>query len=413
MNIDEDEIMNKKTRKDKILIIDVNYKSSSTGKIVYDLHSNLLLDGYSSFVCYGRGKRPDEPNVIRFSSKLEVYIHAFLSRITGLMGYFSFISTRKLLKFIEMYKPDVVHIHELHAYFVNIIPVIEYLKKNNIRTVWTFHCEYMYTGNCGHAFDCNNWMGECGNCPNIRNYPKSLFFDFTRKMFLDKKRAFEGFDNLTIVTPSKWLAGRVQQSFLKDKKLMTIYNGIDTKVFYPRDDRELRKKHSLTTEKILLAVAPNLLSEEKGGNYILKIAGRMENDNVKFILIGVDGTVEKCDDNVIILGRINDQDELAKYYSLADSLLICSKKETFPTVCLESLACGTPIYGFDTGGVKETAPGGLGIFVEYGDVEGLVDAIRANEFCEDISSKCAEYAKNHYSKDIMYQKYKELYLQSN
>ncbi|MEL7657244.1 MAG: glycosyltransferase, partial [Bacillota bacterium] len=320
-----------------------------------------------------------------------------------------FFSTRKLLKFMKEYKPDVVHIHELHAYFINFLPVIKYLKDNNIKTIWTFHCEYMYTGNCGHAFDCNNWLHECGNCPSIRSYPKSLFFDFTKKMFLDKKRAFEGFHNLTIVTPSKWLAGRVQQSFLKNKRIRIIYNGIDTKVFQPRAVDDLRKKHNLTTERILLAVAPNLLSDEKGGKYVLETASRMTDDNMKFILIGVDEVGAEYDENVIVLGKILDQVELSKYYSLADSFLICSKKETFPTVCLESLACGTPVYGFDAGGVKETAPDGLGVFVPYGDVEGLVEVIKRNDFSEDISSQCEQYAKEHYSKEAMYQKYKELY----
>lgn len=334
----------------RVLQIDVNCKSGSTGKIAYDLHTQLVKDGHISAVCYGRGEKINEPNIFKFGYDWETKIHAGLTRLTGLTGYYSYFSTKRLLKYIKKFKPDVVHIHELHAYFVNLKPVINYLKENNIKTVWTFHCEFMYTGKCGHAYECEKWKAECGRCPHLRDYPKSLFFDFTKKMFRDKKKLLSDFENLTIITPSQWLADRVKESFLDDKEIHVIHNGVDTEnVFYPRNFEHLKKRHHLTDEKIILAVAPDLMSDRKGGKYVVELAKMMKDENVKFILIGVEDLSKKFPDNVIALGRINDQIELAEYYSMANVFVICSEKETFSLTCAEAWSCGTPIVGFKSG----------------------------------------------------------------
>lgn len=395
----------------KLLLIDVNYKYSSTGKIVYDLYTDLNNNGHTAAVCYGRGPLLQEPNIYKFSSDIETYAHAFLTRFTGLTGIYSPIATHRVIKFIDEFKPDVVHIHELHAYFVNIAPVINYLKKHNIKTIWTFHCEFMYTGKCGHAYDCENWKSECGRCPQVKEYPASLYFDFTKKMFNDKLRLFADFDNLTIVTPSKWLADRVRQSFLKNKNIQVIHNGIDTEyVFYPRSFDRLKEKHSLTDEKIVLAVAPKLMSESKGGKWVLKLAKRFYSVNVKFILIGVDDLTQKFEDNIIALGRISSQIELAEYYSMADLTILTSKKETFSLVCAESLACGTPVIGFKSGAPETITIKEYSEFVEYKDIDALVAATHSwiNKKRE-ITSKLTDIASSKYSKENMYRNYLELY----
>lgn len=395
----------------KVLLIDVTCKSGSTGKIVYDLHTNLIADGYESAICYGRGYNINEKNIYKFSSSIEVVFHAIMTRITGFTGCFSFFSTKKLLKYMRDYKPDVVHIHELHGYFVNIKPVLEYLKKNSIKTVWTFHCEFMYTGRCGYAYDCEKWKDICGRCPDIREYPASIIFDFSKKMHLQKQKMFIGFDNLILVTPSLWLEKRVRQSFLKNKKIVKVHNGIDTEnVFYPRQCDLLKKKHNLTDEKIVLAVAPDIMTERKGGRIILELAKKMKNENIKFILIGVKGEREKYDNNIIALSKTENQHELAKYYSLADVFVICSLKENFPTVCLEALCCGTPVCGFEAGGTAETAIGEFGKFVGYGNIDNLKDAILEMLRKPTMTNQCAEYGKSRYSKVVMYENYKNLYI---
>lgn len=399
----------------RVLLIDVNCKYSSTGKIVYDLYTNLNNDRHTAAICYGRGPLVKEPMIHKFSSNLEMYIHAFLTRVTGFTGIYSPIATNRLIKYIEKFQPDIVHIHELHAYFVNITPLIDYLKKKKIKTVWTFHCEFMYTGKCGHAYECEKWKVECGDCPQVREYPSSLFFDFTKKMFNEKKRLLHNFNNLTIVTPSEWLANRVKQSFLKDKDIRVIHNGIDTtNVFYPRKFEHLKKKHNITDEKIVLAVAPNLMSEQKGGKWILNLAKKFKNvDKIKFILIGVDDLNQDFDDNIIALGRTSNQIELAEYYSMADVFVICSKRENFPTTCLEALSCGTPIVGFDAGGTKETTPSKFGRFVKYGNISNLTEAVLEILEKRIDSSLCEQFGKDAYSKKRMYKCYLDIYKSDN
>ena len=395
----------------RILFIDVNFKSGSTGKIVFDLKGGLENEGHEVFACYGRGPIFSDNKVARFSTKAEVYFHAFMTRITGLTGIYSFFSTRKLLSLIKKFEPDIVHIHELDGYFVNIGPIINYLKRKQIKTIWTFHCEFMYTGRCGYSYECNRWKEHCGNCPKLSEYPATYFFDFSRFMQNQKKRWFESFESLKIVTPSNWLAERVKESFLRDKPVYVINNGIETEtVFCPRTYKQLSTKLDLDNDKVLLAVAPDIMQERKGGQWVMKLARRFQQENVKVIMVGVtDDTIDKPE-NVILIKKTENQTELARYYSMADVFVICSPMENFPTVCLESLACGTPICGFDVGGTRETAPPDLGYFVPYGDIDALESEVRKRLERGKQSEECVTYAKEHYSKERMYQEYKKLYL---
>lgn len=397
----------------RVLMIDVNYKNSSTGKIVYDLYNSLNKDGHTAAVCYGRGKKHDDVNVLKFGIDLETVFHAFMTRVTGLTGCFSFFSTFRLIRFIKRFNPDVVHIHELHAYFVNSTPLIQYLKKNNIKTVWTFHCEFMYTGKCGHAYDCENWKTECHKCPQLKVYPKSLYFDFTRQMHRRKKNLFRDFSNLTIVSPSKWLADRIEHSFLNQHDIRTISNGIDTEsIFYYREYQHLKEKHDITDEKIVLSVGSSIMSESKGGEWVVELARKFMNENVRFIIIGVEDVEKEYGNNIITIGKTCNQMELAEYYSMADVSLITSKKETFSLVCAESLACGTPIIGFEAGAPSEVAPNGYGLFVDYGDIESLTRELMC--FIDDLQEyktqlECIEYAKLNFSKENMFREYLGLY----
>ena len=398
----------------RVLLIDVFCKQGSTGKIVYDLYSELNKADHVASICYGRGPVIDEPNIVKISSDIEMYIHAFLTRITGLTGCYSPFATRKLIKHIKAFKPDIVHIHDPKTYYMNISPLVEYLKENNIKTIWTFHSEFMYTGKCGYAYDCEKWKSECGNCPSLHDYPKSLFFDFTRKMFSGKKRILSDFHNLVVVAPSKWLADRSKQSFLKDRETYVIHNGIDIEnIFHPTDvSDEFKNRYGLSEKKVVLAVAPDLMSKRKGGRWVIELARKMKDDNIAFVLIGVTNLDETFDDNVIALGKTENQHELASFYSLADVFVICSEKENFPTTCIEALSCGTPVIGFDTGGTKETAPEGYGIFVPYGDIERLETKVRfALNGKANLRSKkeCVKFGREEYDKKVMFRKYFDLY----
>lgn len=392
----------------KVLFINSVCKTGSTGKIVYDLYTQIRENGDDAAICYGRGGLVDGENIYRFAPKLEVYFHALMTRITGWTGCFSPIGTKNLIKFIQKYKPDVIHIHELHAYFVNLKPLMNYIKEREIKTVWTFHCEFMYTGKCGHSVECEKWQTVCGGCPHLKDYPKTIFFDVTRSMFLQKKALFDDFNQLILVTPSEWLANRVKVSFLKKEDIRVVRNGIDTEyTFFPRKYDCLKKKHNIFDEKIVLAVAPDLMSRQKGGRYVLQLADRMKSENFKFLLIGVSDLSEKFPSNVIALGRTENKTELAEYYSMADIFVICSERENLPTTCLEALCCGTPVCGFDVGGIKETAPNDMGIFVQYGDVDALRFSILT--MMEKNKDGLSQLAKKLYSKKKMYENYYYLY----
>lgn len=273
-------------KKNRILLIDVNYKNSSTGKIVYDLFNGIKKEGRQARVCYGRGPKVNEEDVYKFGIDIETYMHASLARLTGYNARYSYVSTKRLINYIEEFKPDLIHIHELHAYFVNIRQLLDYIKEKNIPVVWTFHCEYMYTGKCGHAYKCNNFIDGCGNCPSIKDYPKSIWFDKTREMLKEKKEAMDGL-NVRIVTPSKWLANRVKQSFLKDREISVIHNGIDTDIFHFVDASDLRKELNIKDDyKIILSLAPDIMSERKGGKWIIELSKMMKDDKYVFVLVG-------------------------------------------------------------------------------------------------------------------------------
>lgn len=356
----------------KILLIDVNCKNSSTGNIVYNLYSHINSLGDEAAVCYGRGPKIKENNIYKFGLDWETYLHAFLTRITGFTGCFSFFSTRRLISYIKEFKPDVVHIHELHAYFVNIKPLINYLKRNHIKTVMTLHCEFAYTGKCGHSVECEQWKKECKKCPHLKDYVSTMWFDHTNYMFRQKKELYKDFKELVVVTPSEWMSERVQESILGDKRIITIHNGVDGDVFYQRKTEVFRNKLGIKEdEKVVISVAPHIMSEEKGGLFILKLAKELQDEKIRFIMIGVDDVRQNCEKNVTMLGVIKDKELLAMYYSVADIFVLCSKKETFSMTCAESIMCGTPVLGFKCGAPEKIFPKECARFVEYGDIVQL------------------------------------------
>ncbi len=394
----------------KVLLIDVNCKYSSTGKIVYDLYQRLRQDGHEAAICYGRGKLIEEENIFKFGLDWETFLHAGLARLTGLNGYFSWFSTRRLIRYMEEFQPDIVHIHEIHAYFVNLRMLLSYLQKRSIQIVWTLHCEYLYTGKCGHAYDCEKWKTSCGNCPSIKGYPKSWGLDFTKKMLRDKKKLLQELE-FTIVTPSRWLAERVKESFLRDKTIMVIHNGIDTEhIFYPRrleQVRLLKQKYGLEDKKIVLSVAPNIMSESKGGFRVVEISEKLEQEEIHFVLVGGDEE-RKMGKNMTLIKRITNQEQLAIWYSAADVFLLCSKRENFPTTCLEAFCCGIPVVGVDTGGARETCPEPYGVFTSD-DVSELTDALMKTLDRERDVETISKLGKSLYDRQIMYRNYLRLY----
>ena len=271
----------------------------------------------------------------------------------------------------------------------------------------------MYTAGCGHAFECDKWKYGCGNCPQKGSgRPSSKFFDRSSEEWRLMKKCFDGYNNLVIVPVSEWLYSRAKESpFLKDKKFRVITNGIDTyNTFKIKDYCDLKKKLCLENKKIVLHVTPNFLDENKGGKYVLELAKRLENSDIRFIIIGFNGKKDELPKNVIAIKQIKNQKELAEYYSMADITLLTSKRETFSMVCAESLACGTPVIGFNAGAPETIAIKKYSSFVEYGDIDKLEATIKEYLYKKNISKeKLSLLACKKYSKKLMYDKYEEIY----
>lgn len=399
----------------KILQVNCVYKRGSTGKIVYDIHRGLQEQGMVSVVCYGRGQKESETNVYKTSSEVLAKFNALRARITGLQYNGSSIATKKLINIIKKEQPDIVHLHCINGYFVNIYRLFDFLKRNKIKTILTLHAEFMYTGSCGHAYECNKWMTGCGNCPQLWNATKSYLFDRTHSAWMKMKNAFEGFDTLKIISVSQWLEDRAEQStILKGHNFEVVGNGIDTKnVFYKRPYKHLKERLGLKDEKILLHVTANFnddIESCKGGYYIIELAKRLINENIKIIVVGARDITMSFLDNIINVGRTNNQKELAAYYSMADLTVLTSKRETFSMPCAESLACGTPVVGFKAGGPEQISLQDYSEFVEHGNIDKLVECLyKWIDRKVKLTDKLTQIASVYYSKENMFEKYLSVY----
>lgn len=397
----------------KILQVNCVYKTGSTGKIVYDIHSSLIEQNIESIVCYGRGKKLRERGVYKTCGELYAKFNNLISRITGLMYGGCEISTRRLMKIIMFENPDIVHLHCINGYFVNIYKIITWLNNNNIKTVLTLHSEFMYTANCGYALECNKWLIGCGGCQRLYQETKSLIIDNTAKSWKKMKEAFEYFnDNLSVVSVSPWLMERAKNSpILKDKAHLCVFNGLNTDVFKFSSSDDIIKKYAPNGEKIVFhatAWFSDNKDDLKGGYWVLELAKRMK--DVCFIVAGDIRTNGAIPKNVNLLGKVYDQKYLAKLYSSADVTLLTSKKETFSMVVAESLCCGTPVVGFKAGAPEQITIKEYSEFVEQGDILALqcsvLNMLQKNYNKVDIMN----VSHNKYSNNVMCSKYKELYL---
>lgn len=401
----------------KVLQANCVYKKGSTGKITYDIHSELLKQGIESVVCYGRGEKINEPHVYKTCGEVYSKINHLLSEFTGVMYGGCFFSTNKLIKIIKKEKPDVVHLQCINGYFVNIYRLVSWLKKHDIKTVLTLHAEFMYTANCGYALDCDKWQTGCGHCPRLKQETKSFLIDGTHKSWMKMKKAFDGFnDNLIVTSVSPWLMERAKLSpILNDKKHEVVLNGVNTDVFHFYDTAELRSQMGLNSVKVIFHATPSFddnINNIKSGYYVLKLAEKMLDENVKFVVAGSHPEGLKVPPNVILLGKVSDQELLAKYYSMADVTLLTSKKETFSMVTAESLCCGTPVVGFKAGAPEQIAIDDYSKFVTHGDISALYTVV-----CEMLNNnfskqKIAHIAQENYSKKTMVGNYVDIYNES-
>lgn len=364
----------------RILQINSHYNQGGAARIVACIHRQLCEAGQESYVAYGRGAKAEDKAIYRFDSVPEIYFSALISRLSGLNGWCNYFATRRLIRFIEHVRPDILHLHTLHGYYLNLPLFFSYINRHKIPCVWTFHDCHAFVGNCGYYYDCDRWKEGCGHCPRLRGYPTSQFFDFTAYMWKYKKELFTGAAPKIIVAPSNWLRGQVEKSFLAEYSCITIHNGIDTRhTFYPRDKYACRKKYGYgRDDKLVLGIAVGFSDPRKGAQYIIQAAKTLRGE-AKVILVGWEQANNKMlqgVNNIITLSSTSDTNMLAEYYSMADVFVLPSLAENYATVTLESMACGTPVVGFDTGGIPEQLAGNKGITVSAGNQRAFVEAIR-------------------------------------
>ncbi len=363
----------------------------STAKIMLGISKVLSDEGIENIVSSGYSYHPlDLPeNHIKIGSFFDKALHIFLSRITGLHGTFSYISTLILLRKIKKSGADTIHLHNLHGWYINIPLLFRFIKKNNLKVIWTLHDCWAFTGHCPHydMVGCEKWQTQCENCSQHKSYPKTIF-DASKKMFELKKKWFLGVKDLTIVTPSNWLAEQVKQSYLKDYPIKVINNGIDLSVFKPKDS-DFRERYSLEGKKIILGVSYDW-TIKKGIDVFVSLAKKLPKD-YKIVLVGTD----KKFDNILSIGVTQNVRELAEIYSASDLFVNPTREDNFPTVNIEALACGIPVLTFKTGGSPETIDEYCGAVAPKNDIDALFNKII--EITQDkpfSSENCIKRAKS-------------------
>lgn len=392
----------------KVLQINCVYGEGSTGEITRLIHEELLRAGHDSRVIYGRGRTMRGEGIMRLCPEAYGKMQGLRSRLTGVMYGGCFLSTARLLGYIRREKPDVVHLQCVNGYFVNIFRLVEWLKKHRIKTVVTLHAEFLYTGNCGHAFACEQWRHGCVRCPRRRGATKSWFLDRTGYSWRRMAKAFCGFERDCVVTAvSPWTAERAKGGdILREFPVETILNGVDTEVFRPRDGNGQKEERPW----VFHASAHFSMEKEhpKGGWYFAELARRMP--QVRFAVAGRYDVSEGLPPNLRLLGRMDDPEELARWYSAADLTVLLSRRETFSMPCAESLCCGTPVAGFRAGGPESIALRDYSEFVEHGDLDALVHCVKAWLRRESTDrERIAALGREMYSRERMTAAYLDLY----
>lgn len=368
----------------------------STGRIMFQLADAVKTQGGETLCTAGfTWNKCTREDFVLTSNIVEKTFHTYFARLTGKIGYASVLPTKRLLKRLDAFKPDVIHLHNLHGWFINLPRLFGYIKKHDIPVVWTLHDCWPLTGHCPHfdGIGCSKWRTGCFQCTQYRSYPQS-WADHSEKMYNLKKKCFTGVRDLTIVTPSKWLANLVKESFLSDYPVEVIENGIDLEVFHPRES-SFRERYQCQGKKIVLGVS-YAWDDKKGLDVFCELADRL-GSKYRVVLVGTDEQTDRVlPASIISIHRTQNTQELAEIYSAADVFVNPTREDTYPTVNMEAIACGTPVITFHTGGSPEIPDSCSGITVEKNDVDALEEAIKCADFrAEDCLKRAQVFCQDH------------------
>lgn len=375
---------------ERVLFINTICGTGSTGRLVTGLMDALAQRDIDSMCAFGRWEAPEKYKSYRVGTNVDVIVHGVLSRVTDAHALYSTAATKKLIEEIKKYDPDLIHIHNVHGYYLNFKILFEYLKSSGKRIVWTLHDCWSFTGHCSHYeyIGCEKWKEGCSHCPQKDQYPKSFVMDGSKKNYELKKEMFSEIENLTLVTPSKWLAGEVSQSFLKDYPVIVVPTGINLSRFRPVSS-EIRTEYGIGARKLILGIA-NPWRERKGYKDFIKLAKKLD-DNYRIVMVGLKkNQMGGLPENIIPLEKTDSIEDIVKWYSAADVYVNLTYEDTFPTTNIESMACGTPVITYRAGGSPESINSRTGAIVEKNDLDAVIKAIeevternigRVREFC--------------------------------
>lgn len=397
----------------KLLQINVVGNYGSTGHIAEEIGSLAIFNGWKSYIACARNIRTSQSEIIKIGNVLDIYYHILKTRITDRHGFASKLATRRLIKSIEKIQPDIIHLHNLHGYYINIKILFDYLSTIKIPIIWTLHDCWSFTGHCAYFdfINCNKWEIQCYNCPQKRIYPSSLLLDSSKKNFICKNKLFNKISNLTLIPVSNWLSSLIGKSFLNLHNCKTIHNGIDLNIFRPVNSSYFQDKYN-TNKKFVILGLTNIWADRKGLNDFILLDKLINHSNYQIILVGLNKKQMKVVPPTIkCIIRTENIDELVALYSLADVFVNPTWEDNFPTTNIEALACGTPIVTYKTGGSPEAIDKETGIIIEKGDVDGLYQAIkkigeRSRAF---YIKKCRNRAISLFSKQDRYNEYINLY----
>ena len=397
----------------RVLQINAVYNLSSTGRTTTELHKAMLEKGIDSYVAYAITNKPDDKNLYIIGNKNDRKIHALLSRISGKQAYYSTIATKKLLKYMDEIKPDIVHLRNLHGNYINLPLLLTYLAKKGIATVVTLHDFYLITGKCVYftTSGCNKWQTGCGKCPNLQNGNSTWIFDRTAKLFADKKRLFAAIPKLAFVGVSKWVELEAKNSPIAQSATLTtsIYNWIDFSSFHPIVVSSFKAENGLENKYIILGVSA-VWEQRKGLDKFIELSKKISDDE-RIVLIGNMPDTVQLPNNIISVKRTDSVEELVKYYNSADVFLTFSLEETFGKVSAEALSCGTPVVCYNSTANPELVGERCGKVVTPNNLDEAVRAIKEikSNGKAYYSESCIKYAKANFDKDTNINRYIELY----
>ena len=396
----------------KILQINTVVNSGSTGRIAEDIGKILISQGHESYIAFGRGHRPSTSTLIRIENYWGIRLHGAKTRLFDRHGFGSKWGTKKLIQEIAHIKPDIIHLHNLHGYYLNVEILFNYIKPLQIPVIWTLHDCWSFTGHCTY-FDnvkCFRWQTGCFSCPNKKAYPKSWFLDNSKLNYKQKKVLFNSIPWISIVVPSEWLGDHVSKSFLGCYPISLIRNGIDLGIFYPRNATTIKDKLGIRNKFMLLGVA-NTWDKRKGLEDFIQLSKIIDDDSV-IVLVGLSKKqLKNLPEGIIGIGRTENIEELAEFYSAADVFLNPTWVDNCPITNSESLACGTPVVTYRTGGSPEAIDEHSGLIVQKGDNYSLYAAALKikRKGKNHYSPFCIARASELYNKNIKYQEYIDLY----